>query len=165
MSNLINLNKIIPLLFSNIYFVLAFFCFSVVLSSCDFSRNKAELPLEKWECITVTASAYNSLNYQTGSGNPRITAWGDTLKSGKKIIAVSRDLLKKGLNYNTPVQIEGMEGIYYVKDKMHRRWKNKIDIYMGVDVDKARKWGRKKINLYYLVENDSLPINNQIKKH
>ncbi len=50
-----------------------------------------------------------------------------------------------------------MTGVYFVKDKMHHRWKNKIDIYMGEDVKKTRKWGRKKIKIYYLVQKDSLP--------
>lgn len=138
-------------------FAIAIIYFSTGFSSCDFSSKKADLPLEVWDSLTVSASAYNSLNYQTGAGNPKITAWGDTLKPGIKVIAVSRDLIKKGLDYNTPVRIDGLEGVYYVKDKMHHRWKNKIDIYMGEDVKRARKWGRKKIKIHYLVKIDSLP--------
>ncbi|MCM4158946.1 hypothetical protein FHG64_01625 [Antarcticibacterium flavum] len=103
-----------------------------------------------WDSLTVTASAYNSLGYQTG-GNPRVTAWGDTIEPGMKVIAVSRDLIEKGLDHNTPVKIEGFEGVFLVKDKMHYRWKNKIDIYMGEDVKRARKWGRKKVNIAYQI--------------
>ena len=40
-------------------------------------------------------------------------------------------------------------GVYWVKDRMHPRWKNKIDIYMGVDVKAAKKWGRKKVTIEY----------------
>lgn len=138
-------------------FAIAIIYFSTGFSSCDFSSKKADLPLEVWDSLTVSASAYNSLNYQTGAGNPKITAWGDTLKPGIKVIAVSRDMIKKGLDYNTHVRIDGLEGVYYVKDKMHHRWKNKIDIYMGEDVKRARKWGRKKIKIHYLVKIDSLP--------
>ncbi|PQV47770.1 3D (Asp-Asp-Asp) domain-containing protein [Jejuia pallidilutea] len=96
----------------------------------------------------VTASAYNSLEYQTDS-DPNITAFGDSLQPGLKYIAVSRDLLALGLTHNTPVIIEGLEGIYLVKDKMHSRWKNRIDVYMGEDVKRAKKWGKKRVCIDY----------------
>lgn len=103
---------------------------------------------EDWDTITVTASAYNSLKSQ-GDGNPLITAWGDTLQDTIQSIAVSRDLIKKGLTYKTPVKIEGFEGVFIVNDKMHPRWRNKIDIYMGEDRKKALKWGRRKVEISY----------------
>lgn len=109
-----------------------------------------------WIPLNVTATAYNSLPYQTSYEHPAITAWGDSIKPGKKWIAVSRDLIKKGLDYNTMVKIDTFEGIYIVKDKMNQRWKNRIDIYMGEDVKKAKEWGRRKITIRYAVEKDSL---------
>ena len=101
-----------------------------------------------WKELQVTATAYNSLAYQTSS-DPHITAWGDSLIPGKKYIAVSRDLIALGLSHNTPVLIEGFDDIFWVKDKMNRRWKKRIDIYMGVDVKKAREWGRRKVSIKY----------------
>ncbi|MBD0822692.1 3D domain-containing protein [Aestuariibaculum marinum] len=101
-----------------------------------------------WHDLKVTATAYNSLQSQTNS-RPQITAFGDSLKPGLKVIAVSNDLYKKGLKYNTPVKIKGLEGIYYVKDKMPARWQNKIDIYMGVDVKAAKAWGWRTITIAY----------------
>lgn len=101
-----------------------------------------------WGSRTVTATAYNSLEYQTNS-NPHITAFGDSLIPGLKYIAVSRDLLRLGLKHNIPVKIEGLDGVYLVKDKMHSRWKNRIDIYMGVDVSAAKQWGRRKVCIDY----------------
>lgn len=98
--------------------------------------------------IRVTATAYNSLAYQTNS-NPSITAFGDSLKPGMRCIAVSRDLLDSGLVHNTKVKLEGFEGFYTVKDKMNKRWRKRIDIYMGVDVIKAKNWGKKKITIEY----------------
>lgn len=118
-------------------------------SGCDQNLIGESSEKANWESLNVTASAYNSLSSQ-GKGNPKITAWGDTLKKGMKVIAVSSDLLRKGLSYNTPVRIDGLEGIFFVKDKMHPRWKNKIDVYMGEDVKKARRWGRKKVRIQYL---------------
>jgi 3D (Asp-Asp-Asp) domain-containing protein len=116
-----------------------------------FSCNKAEEIVEDkyiWDSLNVTANAYNSLSYLTNS-NPHITAFGDSLKPGLKYIAVSRDLLKLGLKHNTPVKIEGLEGVYLVKDKMNRRWKKRIDVYMGVDVKAAKQWGRKRLCIEY----------------
>ncbi|APQ18966.1 3D domain-containing protein [Maribacter hydrothermalis] len=109
-----------------------------------------------WVPLKVTATAYNSIPSQTSYEHPAITAWGDSIKPGEKWIAVSRDLLKKGLAYNTLVKIDTFEGIYTVKDKMHSRWRNRIDIYMGDNVSKAKNWGRRKITIEYAVLKDSL---------
>ena len=101
-----------------------------------------------WHCMDVRASAYNSLAYQTSS-NPFITAFGDSLKPGDRYIAVSRDLLRGPLKYNTEVSIEGLDCTYVVKDKMNIRYWNTIDVYMGLDVKAARNWGRRKVMLCY----------------
>ncbi|MDH5413156.1 MAG: 3D domain-containing protein [Flavobacteriaceae bacterium] len=121
----------------------------LIINSCH------RKPVEKynWHTITVTATAYNSLKNQTSS-NPHITAWGDSLLPGKKYIAVSRDLIGLGLKHNTPVKIDGYEELFIVKDKMHRRWKNRIDIYMGLDVKKAKTWGKRKIEITYGILKD-----------
>jgi 3D (Asp-Asp-Asp) domain-containing protein len=130
-------------------------CFFMTLYiSCKDPNEISSEPMN-WKSVEVTASAYNSLAYQN-QGNPKITAWGDTLKPGMNVIAISRDLLKDGMKYNTPVKIDGFSGLFFVKDKMHHRWRNKIDIYMGEDVQKAKNWGRKKIVIQYLVQKDSL---------
>lgn len=117
--------------------------FLLIFFNCKKSGDSFENKFS-WNSMSVTATAYNSLAYQTNS-DPNITAFGDSLKPGLKYIAVSRDLLKRGLKHNIPVKIEGLEGIYYVKDKMHSRWKNRIDIYMGIDVKAAKQWGRKRV--------------------
>ena len=109
-----------------------------------------------WIPLKVTATAYNSLPYQTSYEHPAITAWGDSIKPGVKWIAVSRDLLRNGLSYNTLVKVDTFEGYYLVKDKMNIKWKNRIDIYMGEDVKAAKKWGRRKIMIKYAVPKDSV---------
>ena len=139
---------------SNICLVIA------VVSLVVFSCKKKESNRFEWKSIEVTASAYNSLTYQTSS-NPHITAFGDSLKPGLKYIAVSRDLLKNGLSHNTLVKIEGLEGTYLVKDKMNRRFRNKIDLYMGTNVKAARKWGRRKVKISYRIE---IEVENEVEK-
>lgn len=95
-----------------------------------------------WQHMQVTATAYNSVPQQTDA-NPALAAWGDILKPGMQAIAVSRDLIRQGLDYGTQVKIEGLDGTYVVRDKMHSRWEEKIDIYMGKNVEAALEWGVK----------------------
>ena len=123
---------------------IGFFLILFIITSC---KNKVVDKYE-WHSLTVTVTAYNSLAYQT-SDNPNITAWGDSLVPGMKCIAVSRDLIGLGLKHNIPVKIEGLDGIFIVKDKMNTRWKNRIDIYMDNDVNKAKKWGKRKLKISY----------------
>jgi len=61
---------------------------SAGIQACDKGKEKT---------MTVSVSAYNSVKSQT-KGKANKTAWGDTLKPGMKAIAVSRDLLKHGMN-------------------------------------------------------------------
>ena len=119
----------------------------LVLSSCKEKEVIIKSPYI-WKSIDVTATAYNSVPSQT-QGNPIIRAWGDSLKLEIPSIAVSRDLLALGITHNTPVKIEGFDSIFLVQDKMNKRWRNRIDIYMGKDIKKAKKWGRKKICIEY----------------
>lgn len=102
-------------------------------------------PPPPWNQLEVTATAYNSVPSQTTATHHDIAAWGDKLVPGMKAIAVSRDLLELGLTHRTPVRIEGLEGEFLVLDKMNRRWKKKIDIYMGEDIYAAREWGRRTV--------------------
>lgn len=131
---------------------------SILLAFC--SCEEKETPSKYiWQGINVRATAYNSVEWQT-EGNPSITAFGDTLKPGMKCIAVSRDLLRKGLKHNTPVKIEGFEGIYLVKDKLHSRKRRQIDIYMGRDVRAAKKWGRKNLCIDFGILRENISSKN-----
>lgn len=122
----------------------------VVVVSTSFLGACTEDKYE-WKSLSVKVSAYNSVSWQT-DGKPNLAAWGDTLKPGMKCIAVSRDLIGLGLDHNTQVKIEGFDGIYLVKDKMNSRYTNKIDIFMGKDVEKAREWGNQELTIQYRVE-------------
>ncbi|WP_353248737.1 hypothetical protein [Salinisphaera sp. T31B1] len=104
----------------------------------------AQAELVEWKELSVSASAYNSVAWQTTKNKPSIAAWGDELKPGMRAIAVSRDLIDQGLTHGTRVKIEGLPGVYVVRDKMNSRWRKKIDIYMGKDVAAARQWGIQK---------------------
>ncbi|WP_405246360.1 3D domain-containing protein [Cellulophaga sp. Asnod2-G02] len=142
-------------------------CYYVVvvlflLASCK-EEEKQKLDLHDWQPLKVTVTAYNSLPSQTTAQNANIAAWGDTLKPGMKTIAVSRDLMRKGLKYNTMVRIDTFPDTFLVKDKMHFRHRNKIDVYMGTNKKKAKEWGRKKLTIFYLKEEDSTLLSAAIR--
>jgi len=96
--------------------------------------------------LVVTATAYTSRPGHTDD-DPFVAAWGDVLTPGIKAIAVSRDLIPEGLDRHAPVKIEGLPGVYLVLDKMHERWKKRIDIYMGHDLAAARAWGKRQVEI------------------
>jgi len=140
------------------YFHYKISCLSLlfIFLSCT-TEKKQKLDLHDWKPLrSVSVTAYNTLPSQTTPTGSNIAAWGDTLQPGMKVIAVSRDLLRKGLSYNTMVRIDTFPDTFFVKDKMHFRHRNKIDIYMGLDKKKALEWGRKKLTIFYASEKDSL---------
>ena len=101
---------------------------------------------DKAETLEVTATAYNSVEAQT-SAQPFLTAWGYVLKPNDKAIAISRDLIPMGLTNGVKVKIDGLDGEYIVRDKMNKRFTKRIDIYMGLDVKKAKDWGKQQVTI------------------
>ncbi|WP_309497464.1 LysM peptidoglycan-binding domain-containing protein [Sulfurovum sp.] len=99
--------------------------------------------------LRVTATAYTSHAGQTDD-TPFLAAWNNRLVPGEKSIAVSRDLLSRfGMRNGTKVRISGLRGYYEVRDKMNKRYKKRIDIYMGLNLKKALKWGKRSIVIYW----------------
>jgi len=103
-----------------------------------------------WETMEVTATSFTLAEEETKRGNVGLTAFGDQLKPTSKAVAVSRDLIDEGLTHGTKIRIEGLPGTYTVQDKMHRRWRDKIDILFAKK-QRARNWGRQKVEIQYLV--------------
>ena len=135
-------------------FVAFFFLFAILIfTSCSTLQN---IPEEKQQTLLVTATAFNSLLKQ-GQGDPNVGAWGDRITPGMNAIAVSADLLSLGLNRGTRVRIEGLRNEYVVLDRMPPKWKKRIDIYMGNDVNAARSWGKREVNIYWTISEESKP--------
>jgi len=111
---------------------------AIMITGCSDNTNSMQ----------VTATAYTSHAGETDD-TPTLAAWNEHLKPGMKAIAVSRDLLKAGLTHGTEVSIEGLSGTYQVLDKMNKRWTKRIDIYMGIDTDAARKWGKQTVVIHW----------------
>ena len=111
--------------------------------------KKSQAKVRANRVLKVTATAYTSHSGQTDD-TPYLAAWNNRLKPGMKIIAVSRDLIKKyKLTNGVKVKIKGLKGTFTVRDKMNKRFKNRIDIYMGNNRKKALEWGKKEITLLW----------------
>ncbi len=120
--------------------------FGAQLAGCQ-GAEAPEPAEEEWETLEVTATAYNTLPEQTHPDHPTIAAWGDELEPGMQVIAVSPDLVGRGLTRGTEVRIDGLEGTFVVLDRMPSRWRQRIDIYMDEDVGAARRWGRQTVEI------------------
>ena len=121
-------------------------CLVVLISVAIVLITADILPGEEEQVLKVTATAYNSLPEQT-LNDPSLTAWGEKLVPGMKAIAVSRDLIALGLTHGVKVKIDGLSGTYTVMDKLHKRWKQRIDLYMGTDVRAAKQWGKREVTI------------------
>lgn len=109
----------------------------------------------------VSATAYNAVEGQT-LGDPRETAWGHRLRAGDRVVAVSRDLIEAGLIDGVAVHLRELdasgsrrggrrdwEGEWVVRDKMARRWRNKIDLFFGTDQRAALEFGRRDVEVCF----------------
>ena len=93
----------------------------------------------------VTATIYHAVPGQTDE-TPNITATGFTINTkdpmSHRIIAVSRDLEKRGFKMGVEVCVENagiMSGIWIIRDRMNKRWKNRIDFLVDTNI-KYGKW-------------------------
>ena len=114
-------------------------------------EKKVEL-VERDEVVPdiVTATTYSITEGETDS-TPLLTASGFKINPNNpkkhRIIAVSRDLKRK-YRFGQRVRITNAgkyNGEYVVRDLMHHRWKNKIDILINPD-DKQTKL--RKVKMY-----------------
>jgi 3D (Asp-Asp-Asp) domain-containing protein len=108
---------------------------TINMSTREFSyKQPAKKKVKNYHTVKVTM--YSTDTAETDN-NPTETASGfivDALNPAKhRIIAVSHDL-KRIFKYGQKVRVEGIgkySGVYYVRDLMHSRWRNKIDILIN----------------------------------
>ena len=106
-------------------------------------ESKSEKKIKKDFKRKVTLTTYNAVEQQCDS-TPNVTASGFeiNMKNPKKhrIIAVSRDL-KRHFKWGEKVVLENAgkySGVWYVRDLMNSRFRNKIDILIN-ETDKHTK--------------------------
>ena len=104
--------------------------------------------------LTVTATIYHATPSQTDS-TPDRTATNFKINmdnpESHRIIAVSRDLEALGFTMNKTVVIcnaGDMDGLWVIRDRMNKRWTNRIDFLVDTDV-RGGKWDSVKIELIY----------------
>jgi 3D (Asp-Asp-Asp) domain-containing protein len=112
----------------------------VLLGICISCISSASVWAEEIK-ISVTAYTLKECYHNKGK-----TASGELAKTG--IVAVSRDLERKGLKLGTKIEISNM-GTFEVKDRTSRRNRGNVDIYMPSHT-KALRFGRQQ---YTLVQN------------
>jgi len=92
----------------------------------------------------VRVTAYNADQRQTDS-TPFTAAWGDRVRPG--MIAVSRDLEKIGLTRGKLIHVDGF-GYGKILDRMHKRKRNQIDIFMENNED-AVNFGVRNLTIWW----------------
>ena len=128
---------------------------NILIQSLTDRNNILSEKLNEYETegMHVTVTMYQPVTHQTDS-TPNILADGTRIRtqdaSNYKFIAVSRNLLKRWggwLSYGDFIILkgtDGKDGVYQVRDTMHPRWVNRIDILESIDV-KPYKFEKAKI--------------------
>jgi 3D (Asp-Asp-Asp) domain-containing protein len=109
----------------------------VLLGICVLCISSASVWAEEIK-ISVTAYTLKECYHNKGK-----TASGEIVRSG--IVAVSRDLERRGLKLGTEIKIGDM-GTFIVKDRTSRQNRGNVDIYM-TSYKKALLFGRQKHTL------------------
>jgi len=121
------------------------FCIGIALFSDTTVETKIIEKSIKPTKLVVTATMYEPVTAQTDS-TPNITADGTKISikyAGKyRYLAVSRDLLQI-VSYGDYVVVEGIngqyDGVWQVKDTMHPRWENRVDLLCNPGTDQFKK--------------------------
>jgi 3D (Asp-Asp-Asp) domain-containing protein len=129
--------------------VLCFIPYNLITSASDAKKEIVKIEKEVEEKVAdefrkiVTLTTYSTTEGETDD-SPNITASGfeidDDNPKKHRIIAVSRDLKRK-LRFGEKVILSNagrFNGIWYVRDLMNNRFKNKIDVLINED-DKHTK--------------------------
>ena len=108
--------------------------------------SRADSVAPQVRSVVVDATAYNSIPEQTGE-DASLSASGHRLEPGMRAIAVSADLARMGLVHGRKVRIDGVDGVWVVRDRMPEQWTRRIDVYMGEDVEAALAFGRRRVRI------------------
>ena len=98
------------------------------------------------EKITRIVTAYNSVPWQTDD-TPCIGAFGDDLCVLHKVGDLS---CAADLEYGTKLWIPPFQNWCTVRDRMARKFKDRVDLFMGDDIEGAKKFGKQKLTLTIL---------------
>lgn len=100
------------------------------------------------EVATVTVGAF-SIGLRGPDDEPIRGKWGDELKPGIKALAVSPDLVARGLSRGTRVRIEGMPSSYRVRDQLADGTRERVEIFMGTDAASVERFGEHRMQIWW----------------
>jgi 3D (Asp-Asp-Asp) domain-containing protein len=132
--------------------VLCFIPYNVITSVSDMKTNVIEVEKKVEEEVAkefrrvVTLTTYSVTEGETDD-SPTITASGFEIDEDNpkkhRIIAVSRDLKRK-LRFGEKVVLSNagkFNGVWYVRDLMNSRFRNKIDVLIDEDDKQTKMFG------------------------
>jgi len=132
--------------------VLCFIPYNLITSASDVKEFVVDTEKEVEEKVVdefrkvVTLTTYSVTEEETDS-SPTITASGFEIDENNpnkhRIIAVSRDL-KRRLRFGEKVVLSNagrFNGVWYVRDLMNSRFKNKIDVLINPDDKQTKMFG------------------------
>ena len=132
--------------------VLCFIPYNVITSVSDMKTNVVEVEKKMEEEVAkefrrvVTLTTYSVTEGETDD-SPTITASGFEIDEDNpkkhRIIAVSRDLKRK-LRFGEKVILSNagrFNGVWYVRDLMNSRFRNKIDVLIDEDDKQTKMFG------------------------
>lgn len=104
------------------------------------------------QSMDVTVTAYTS-SVKECDGDPWVTASGYRLRRGDAVVAVSRDLEARGLKMGTWLYLALPQGggWFRVEDRMHPRWRRRIDVWMGSSRREALAFGKRRGRIFFSV--------------
>lgn len=122
--------------------------------SSKIDEIEAESKVQQPEGIEVTVTAYNAIKNQTDN-TPNRTASNKKPKEG--FCGVSRDLEELlGLKFGDLIYLDGLDldvfPVFQFQDRMHKRKKRQVDIYMK-SVKEAKEFGIRKVKMYIIRRN------------
>ncbi len=99
------------------------------------------------ERVRVTAGAF-AIEPRGPEDPPVVGAWGEELRPGRKLIAVSADLVERGMGPGARAHIEGLPAKYVVADQVEGS--GRIEIFMGTDAAAVERWGEREVDIYWV---------------
>jgi len=100
------------------------------------------------ETASVDVGAF-AIGLRAPDAEPRRGSWGDELVPGMKALAVSPDLVERGLVNGTRVRIEGLPPSFRVRDRLPEGTHERVEIFMGTDAESAQRWHERRARIWW----------------
>jgi hypothetical protein len=100
------------------------------------------------EVASVVVGAF-AVELRRPEAGPWRGSWGDELRPGMKAVAVSPDLVQRGLERGTRVRIEGMPSAYRVRHQLSAATHERVEIFMGTDAAAAQRWHERRARIWW----------------